>query len=71
MGDVPKEVFWIGMSGLAPYVVTSFSTIYLAWENSYANSHHGTGYLVSKETADYLLQILEPTQIGLGAIILR
>ncbi|KAI5821162.1 hypothetical protein BZA77DRAFT_238265, partial [Pyronema omphalodes] len=67
---VPKEVFWIGMGGLVPYVVTSFSTIYLAWDINYAAAHNGEGYLVSKETADHLLHIFEPVQIGLGAIIL-
>lgn len=57
------------MGGLVPYVVTSFTTIYLAWDINYAAAH-GAGYLVSRETADHLLHILEPTQIGLGAIIL-
>lgn len=59
------------MGGLAPYVVTSFTTLYLAWDLNYANANNGVAYLVSKETADHLLHILEPTQIGLGAIILR
>jgi hypothetical protein len=58
------------MGGLVPYVVTSFSTIYLAWDINYAAVHDGAGYLVSRETADHLLHILEPIQIGLGAIIL-
>ncbi|KAI5802637.1 hypothetical protein FPQ18DRAFT_407864, partial [Pyronema domesticum] len=69
LDKVPKEVFWFGMGGLVPYVVTSFTTIYLAWDINYAAAH-GAGYLVSRETADHLLHILEPTQIGLGAIIL-
>ncbi|KAF8542239.1 hypothetical protein BDD12DRAFT_825644 [Trichophaea hybrida] len=67
--EVPREVFWIGMGGITPYVITSFSTLYLAWDINYA-TEHGMGYLVSKETADSLLHILEPTQIALGAIIL-
>jgi hypothetical protein len=58
------------MGGITPYVVTSFSTLYLAWDINYA-AEAGMGYLVSKETADSLLHILEPTQIALGAIILR
>jgi len=69
LNEVPKEVFWFGMGGLTPYVVTSVSTLYLAWDINYA-AETGMGFLVSKETADYLLHILEPTQIGLGAIIL-
>jgi len=70
LNEVPKEVFWFGMGGLTPYVVTSASTLYLAWDINYA-AETGVGFLVSRETADYFLQILEPTQIGLGAIILR
>ena len=58
------------MGGLTPYVVTSISTLYLAWDVNYA-AQTGMGFFVSKETAAHLLQFLEPTQIGLGAIILR
>jgi hypothetical protein len=58
------------MAGLTPYVITSFSTLYLAWDINYAREM-GMGYFVNPETADALLHLLEPIQIGLGAIILR
>lgn len=69
MGDVPKEVIRFGGLGLVPYVATSFSTLFLAWDMNYAVAH-GTGVMVSAETAEHLLHVLEPVQIGLGAIIL-
>jgi len=71
MADVPKEVFWFGMAGLAPYVITSFSTLYLAWDINYVHSNHEAAYLIDQQTAGHLLHILEPTQVGYGAIILR
>ncbi|KAA8910257.1 hypothetical protein FN846DRAFT_939608 [Sphaerosporella brunnea] len=69
LDEVPPEVFWIGMAGLTPYIVTSISTLYLAWDMNYAREM-GTGYLVDPQTAEALLHLLEPVQIGLGAIIL-
>jgi hypothetical protein len=68
--DVPSEAFWVGIAGLTPYVITSFSTLYLAWDINYVAAH-GMGNALGKETATNLLHFLEPTQIGLGAIILR
>jgi hypothetical protein len=70
LNEVPPEVLWVGMAGLTPYVITSFTTLSLAWDINYAREM-GMGYLVNPETADALLHLLEPIQIGLGAIILR
>ncbi|KAF8453096.1 hypothetical protein BGX38DRAFT_1065559, partial [Terfezia claveryi] len=67
--DVPKEVFYIGMAGLVPYVATTVSTLYLVWELKYS-SLHGLGYMVHKETTESLLNVLEPLQVGYGAVIL-
>lgn len=69
LNEVPKEVLYIGMGGLIPYLTTSLSTLYLSWDINYS-AEHGIGYLVSGETAGHLLHILEPLQIGFGAIIL-
>lgn len=52
-----------------PYVVTSFSTLFLAYDINYSNVY-GSGYFISGETAQHLLHILEPAQIGYGAVIL-
>ncbi|RPB21575.1 hypothetical protein L211DRAFT_840476 [Terfezia boudieri ATCC MYA-4762] len=67
--DVPREVFYIGMAGLVPYVATTVSTLYLVWELKYS-SLHGLGYMVNKETTESLLHVLEPLQVGYGAVIL-
>lgn len=69
LNEVPKEVLYIGMGGLIPYIGTSLSTLYLAWDINYSGEH-GIGYLVNGDTAGHLLHILEPLQVGLGAIIL-
>jgi len=69
LSGVPREVYWFGLGGLVPYVTTSMATLYLAWDTNYAAAN-GVGYMVSAETAEHLLHILEPMQVGLGAIIL-
>ena len=67
--DVPKEVLFFGLAGLIPYVVTSTSTLFLAWDVK--NLHaHGAGMFFSEAQATALLDFLEPVQIGYGAIIL-
>ncbi|KAI9673229.1 MAG: hypothetical protein M1817_003092 [Caeruleum heppii] len=67
--EVPREAFNIGMAGVLPYLVTSMSTVYLAWDINYAHAN-GVGFLVSGQTAEALLHILEPLQIGYGAVII-
>jgi len=69
MEDVPREALYIGMAGVLPYLATSLSTVYLAWDINHA-SITGSGFLVSGQTAELLLHIIEPIQIGYGAVIL-
>lgn len=53
----------MGLAGVVPYAVTSLTTLYLAWDvNHY-------GLLVSDQTAELLLHIIEPIQIGYGAVV--
>jgi len=66
---VPKESLYIGLAGLIPYFITSVSTVGLAWDINHAQAN-GSGYLFSPETAHQLLAILEPIQIGFGAVII-
>ncbi|KAF8475603.1 hypothetical protein BDZ91DRAFT_186847 [Kalaharituber pfeilii] len=67
--DVPREVFYIGMVGLVPYVATTFSTLFLAWDLK--NAHmQGASYVFSVETMEQLMRFLEPVQVGYGAVIL-
>lgn len=69
LAEVPREVLYIGMAGLIPYVGTSMSTLYLAWDINFTQEN-GYGYLLSLDNANYLLNMLEPLQIGYGAVII-
>ncbi|MCJ1463975.1 hypothetical protein MMC07_002585 [Pseudocyphellaria aurata] len=67
--EVPREAYIIGMAGVLPYLGTSLSTVYLAWDINHAETT-GSGFLVSGNTAELLLHIVEPLQIGYGAVII-
>ncbi|KAL9095762.1 MAG: hypothetical protein Q9165_002194 [Trypethelium subeluteriae] len=67
--DVPPEPYYLGMAGVLPYLATSLSTVYCAWEINHAAST-GAGFLMSGHTAELLLHVLEPLQIGYGAVII-
>ncbi len=66
--DVPREALYCGMAGVLPYLATSLSTVYLAWDINHA-AETGSGILLSGNTAELLLHILEPIQIGYGAVV--
>lgn len=59
---------YLGMAGVVPYLVTSLDTVYLAWEMNNAAAT-GSGYFISGETANALMHILEPIQVGYGAVV--
>jgi hypothetical protein len=65
---VPPQAFYIGLAGVLPYLATSLSTVFCAWEitNTTAN---GTGFLISHQTAEALIYVLEPLQVGYGAVV--
>lgn len=68
LSAVPKEALYIGLAGVVPYLGTSLSTAYLAWEmNNQASL--GSGYVLSGDTASLLLHIIEPVQVGYGAVV--
>ncbi|MDI1491863.1 MAG: hypothetical protein OHK93_003074 [Ramalina farinacea] len=69
LDEVPREALNLGMAGVLPYLATSLSTVYLAWDINHA-SITGQGFLLSGQTAEVLLQIIEPIQIGYGAVII-
>ncbi|MCJ1472239.1 hypothetical protein MMC13_000886 [Lambiella insularis] len=69
MQDVPREALVIGMAGVLPYLATSISTVYLAWDINHA-ALTGSGFLLSGQTAELLLHIVEPLQVGYGAVII-
>lgn len=71
MTEVPRESYYLGAAGVLPYAFTSLSTVYLSYDISHAQSNMGQGYLFSPETAYQLLHLLEPIQIGYGAVVSR
>lgn len=70
MTEVPREALYIGLAGVVPYLATSLTTVYLAFDINYA-SHSGHGFILSGQTAEALLHVLEPIQVGYGAVVSR
>lgn len=66
--DVPRQALYVGMAGVLPYLATSVSTVACAYEINHSVA--GYGYLMSAQTASTMLQVLEPLQVGYGAVIL-
>lgn len=65
---IPKEAIRIGLAGVIPYLVTSTATVVCAFEMN-AAVHTGSGFLMDASTAEALLHVLEPIQIGYGAVV--
>ncbi|PTD03206.1 hypothetical protein FCULG_00009159 [Fusarium culmorum] len=71
--NVPRESRILGLAGTLPYLGTSLSTVFLAWN---LNKDLPTGnsfydaIMVDHETAKYLLSVIEPLQLGYGAVII-
>ncbi|KAI0846528.1 hypothetical protein F5Y00DRAFT_143738 [Daldinia vernicosa] len=73
LSSVPREPYILGLAGTLPYLATSISTVYLSWvlnttwptTSSFLNS-----ILVSHDTARQLLSVIEPIQLGYGAVII-
>lgn len=60
----------LGMAGVIPYLATSLQTVYLSYEINRATTT-GDGFLLSGDTAELLLHLLEPVQVGYGAVVSR
>lgn len=56
------------MAGVIPYLATSLSTAFLSWNINHAAAY-GTGVLMTGQTAEQLLHIVEPLQVGYGAVV--
>lgn len=65
---MPRQAYYIGLAGVLPYVATSASTIYCAWEINHAATN-GVGFMMSEKTAELMLHVLEPLQVGYGATV--
>jgi hypothetical protein len=66
--EVPRDALILGATGLLPYLGTSLSTVYLAYDINHAAAT-GEGYLFQPETARDFLNYIEPIQIGYGAVV--
>ena len=71
--NVPRESHILGLAGTLPYLGTSLSTFFLAWD---LNKEIPTGnafydaIMIDHETAKHFLDLLEPLQLGYGAVII-
>lgn len=68
LSNVPKEALYLGMAGVVPYLATSLQTVYLSYEINRAAAL-GDGLMFSGETAELMLHMLEPIQVGYGAVV--
>ena len=64
---MPHQALYVGMAGVLPYLATSITTVACAYEINHSVA--GYGYLISAQTASTMLQILEPLQVGYGAVV--
>jgi len=67
--EVPREAYVLGLAGVLPYAATSLATVFCAWDINHAENF-GTGVLLSESSAETVLHLLEPLQIGYGAVII-
>jgi len=66
--DVPRQAYYVGMAGVLPYLATSLSTVYCAYEINSAHEH-GSGLFIDEKTAELALHVIEPIQVGYGAVV--
>jgi len=73
LSNIPRESHILGLAGTIPYLATSMSTLYLAWDLS-TQLPTGNALLdslyISHDSARYLLSVIEPLQLGYGAVII-
>ncbi|KAL6692327.1 hypothetical protein J3F84DRAFT_351628 [Trichoderma pleuroticola] len=73
LDTVPRESHILGLAGTLPYLATSVSTVFLAL-NLNTDIPSGNRFynmiFMEHETAQYLLDLIEPLQLGYGAVII-
>jgi hypothetical protein len=70
---VPPISYKLGLAGTLPYLGTSLATTYLSWNLNTewpSQSQFVNHFLMSHESAHHYLQLLEPLQVGYGAVII-
>ncbi|KAH8168330.1 mitochondrial inner membrane protein 1 [Sarocladium implicatum] len=73
LDNVPRESKILGLAGTLPYLATSVSTVYLAWDLKQTVPTGNALYdaiVIDHGTAQYLLSAVEPIQLGYGAVII-
>ncbi|KAK2761114.1 mitochondrial inner membrane protein 1 [Colletotrichum kahawae] len=73
LSEVPREPYALGLAGTLPYLATSLSTMYLSWDINLewpSTSTFANNIYMNQESAQYWLSLLEPVQLGYGAIII-
>ncbi|KAJ0162472.1 hypothetical protein CTA2_4498 [Colletotrichum tanaceti] len=73
LSEVPREPYALGLAGTLPYLATSLSTVYLTWDLNVewpSTSTFANNVFMGHESAQYWLNLLEPIQLGYGAIII-
>ncbi|KAI0995540.1 hypothetical protein K3495_g12639 [Podosphaera aphanis] len=66
--QIPRDSLYLGAAGVLPYAATSLSTVCLAWNINHPNVN--SAFSLSPETANKLLELITPIQIGYGALII-
>ncbi|EON96069.1 putative mitochondrial inner membrane protein 1 protein [Phaeoacremonium minimum UCRPA7] len=70
---VPPLSYALGIAGTVPYLVTSIATVYLGWDLNTdwpSQSQLLNHIMISPETAQRWLDLLEPIQLSYGAVII-
>ncbi|CAN8104087.1 unnamed protein product [Discula destructiva] len=73
LSSVPPLSYQLGLSGTIPYLATSLATVYLSWDSNAewpSQSQFLNHIMISHEQAIHYLHLLEPIQVGYGAIII-
>lgn len=73
MEAVPRQANLLGLAGTLPYLGTSISTVYLSWcLNRDWPGEPGlmSSLAVGHDSASHYLTLLEPIQLGYGAVII-
>ncbi|KAL2752448.1 hypothetical protein ACRALDRAFT_2044259 [Sodiomyces alcalophilus JCM 7366] len=73
MSDVPTAPYALGLAGTLPYLATSMGTVYLSWSlNTNWPSGHAIldSILMNHKDAQQWLALLEPIQLGYGALLI-
>ncbi|KAL2270684.1 hypothetical protein VTJ83DRAFT_55 [Remersonia thermophila] len=73
LSAVPRRAYVLGLAGTLPFLATSMATVFLSWNLNTelpTRSFLLNRILFDHDAATYWLSILEPIQVGYGAVII-